>query len=495
MPGLRTRWSAVLGLLRNKLETHIDQAIENPAHLAELLTFSKTQDPAARKTTEVLVRRLWSSKLPVALGSLMIINALVDDDAARMKPALVSTSFTREFTKRTVTGTAVPVLRDSLINSLRHWYAAYPGEDTATFPLLQALETAKQSNGGHAPPLDFLPRPLVADRPHYGVFGAVMLAPVGEYVPPEHRATANRLPSSVADPQSLVNVGQYYATLLRDALINISPETDQILTNEVVKEFVPKCREIHQTLVTNVQRATASPTDRQMVDTMVTAAERVASAVHLYVEILDSYNLYIATEKSKAEAPPTFVLPDGAATERSGGVTPSRRSGSNRSSAAYDIVPDNFGEPMDAATSSTAHSRMLQRHAEVLGEPVELIERANRPHSVAGSLISSSSNAAREPSPRSDGHRSPPSLVSAGSSPHLRAAGSTTVTPSNRSPYLSPATVVGVGSAIPQRSLDGSDRGSRRSSTSPIRQNPEFAHLSDKKLGKMPAAVFGEEDS
>ncbi|RKP34234.1 hypothetical protein BJ085DRAFT_39381 [Dimargaris cristalligena] len=293
----RSRWNLVLGLLKGKPEVSVDRAIEHPLEgLPDLIAEVKASDKFWKKTAGNLRRRLWSRKVTASIGSLMVLNSLVEEAPTTVLPTIAAPTFLNDLTNRIYSATTIHVLRDALINILEHW-AAQTSDPALTTPLAHTALGAQRYWG--PPRIRFVPRPLVSGvSEHYGVFGYTMLAPLGAYVEPQLPGALHLSPTA-PQPATLATLALNYAQMLTEALMTISPETNDINDNPVVGEFIPKSRELHQALLSVLQHI--PPGDTDLIDRIVSSTGQLADAVRMYTDLLDAHQLHLVKEESKTD--------------------------------------------------------------------------------------------------------------------------------------------------------------------------------------------------
>ncbi|KAJ1977144.1 hypothetical protein H4R34_003700 [Dimargaris verticillata] len=307
---MKSKWPNVTTLLSNKVVIAVDKAIVSPDQIPTLLDMVTVDSKSEKKFISCMKRKLQSESVSIALGSLMVLNCLVEADKSKLQFVFTDDGYFKAADNVVFRLTTPDVLRDAIVLLLDHWRQLYPANDT--MPLVQhhgqVMRRCKwmksqihcrllQQIVGQIgmPSHKFLPRPLRPDCASYGVFGSVMLEPTGEY---DARPAGPAW--RVNDPHSLAILAQEYVAILHDALLNITVESGEITRSELIKEFLPKSMELYRLLRNAV--ATIPPGDTVLMDRVLGSIDQLTTAKQLYDQKLDSYHIHNAKELSKLEA-------------------------------------------------------------------------------------------------------------------------------------------------------------------------------------------------
>ncbi|KAJ1652350.1 hypothetical protein IWQ61_007297 [Dispira simplex] len=278
--------------LGNPIKGAVDKAIVSPTEgLPKLYKLTADNPKNSKKCLGRLMTKLWDRKVDVVLGGLMVLNALVEKDDSRLLPMLSTPKFMAELHERLFSLATPHVVRDSIINLLDYWTYQYrTNPSIRNFELMRqrALHTLGADRKG------FVPRPWVPDVLNYGQYGAVMLA-----------KETNLSTHVVTPPQSnnmyeMVSIGNTYAQLLLDSLLNLTAESPEWQKDPILIEFLPKARGLHQSLVTLASNI--PPTDNEQMSMVLSTVDKLNQAFETYNEMVEVRHLNLAKKRSMASA-------------------------------------------------------------------------------------------------------------------------------------------------------------------------------------------------
>ncbi|KAJ1959639.1 hypothetical protein IWQ62_004530 [Dispira parvispora] len=347
---------------KNPVKVAVDKAIVSPTEgLPKLYELTADNPKNSKKCIERLKTKLWDQKVNVMLGGLMVLNALVEKDPSRLLPMLSTPKFMAELHERLFSLATPHVVRDSIVNILDYWTYQYRSNPSIrNFELMRqrALHTLGTDRKG------FVPRPWVPDVLNYGQYGAVMLAEESNLS--THFAT----PPQSNNLYEMVSMGNTYAQLLLDALLNLTAESPEWQKDPILIEFLPKARGLHQRLVTLA--SSIPPTDNEQMTMVLSAVDKLNQTFDTYNEMVEVRHLNLAKKRSMASAREPC----------SGTQTSDQPSTSRQGSPEQNNIASVATEESDASESGEIHlvRRISRRCAPTTSTGLVTLSRSSSGH-------------------------------------------------------------------------------------------------------------------